>query len=511
MKRKQTIVIAAIVAAGVVLAALILGMNRTKPAAGDHKEEARSHADSKDAKKDAQAGDKHEGGEATKGPHGGKLFTDADFGLEVTIFEQGTPPEFRLYAYQKGKPLDPAAAVVTVTLERLGRKPELFTFVKEKDYLKANGVVEEPHSFKVSITAQHEGKARRFSYSQEEARVEMSDAQVKQSGIEVKTAGPARIQSTLQLLGEIKLNADRTVLIVPRLSGVVEAVKANAGDRVKKGQVLAVIFSPALADQRGEFLAAQKRLALARSTFEREKKLWEEKISAEQDYLQARSAMNEAEIAVQSARQKLGSLGGVPLNAQSDLTRYEIRAPIEGTIVEKRISVGEAVKEDANIFTLADLSTVWAEMTVYAKDLNTVKVGQKAAVKATAFESKSSGTLFYVGALVGEQTRAAKARVLLPNPEGTWRPGLPVSIDLVSGEVEVPVAVSAEAIQTVRDWTVVFGRYGEHFEARPLELGRSDGRFTEVTAGLNAGEQYAAKNSFLIKADVGKSGASHDH
>jgi len=75
----------------------------------------------------------------------------------------------------------------------------------------------------------------------------------------------------------------------------------------------------------------------------------------------------------------------------------------------------------------------------------------------------------------------------------------------------VPVAVSAEAIQTVRDWTVVFGRYGENFEARPVELGRSDGKFTEVINGLNAGEQYAAKNSFLIKADVGKSGASHDH
>ena len=514
MKRKPTIVIAAIVAVGVVLAALILGMNRSKTVkdehgrgADEHKEEARSLADSKDAK----AGAKREGGEATKGPHGGKLFTDADFGLEVTIFEQGTAPEFRLYTYQKGKPLDPLAVAVTLTLERLGRKPELFTFVKEKDYLKANGVVEEPHSFKVSITAQHEGKTRRFSYSQEEARVQMSDAQVKQGGIEIKTAGPARIKSTLQLLGEIKLNADRTVLIVPRLAGVVEAVKANAGDRVKKGQVLAVIFSPALADQRGEFLAAQKRLALARSTFEREKKLWEEKISAEQDYLQARSAMNEAEIAVQSARQKLNSLGGVPLNAQSDLTRYEIRAPIEGTIVEKRISVGEAVKDDANIFTLADLSSVWAEMTLYAKDLGFVRGGQKVLVKSAQFDSSAEGVISYVGALVGEQTRAAKARVVLPNPKGVWRPGLPVNIELQAEEVEVPVAVTVEAIQTLRDWSVVFGRYENVFEARPLQLGRSDGKMVEVLKGLNAGENYAASNSFLIKADIGKSGASHDH
>ena len=117
----------------------------------------------------------------------------------------------------------------------------------------------------------------------------------------------------------------------------------------------------------------------------------------------------------------------------------------------------------------------------------------------------------YVGALVGEQTRTATARIVLPNPKGLWRPGLPVNIELIANEIDVPVAVSAEAIQTVRDWTVVFGRYGEDFEARPVELGRSDGKFIEIISGLKAGEQYAGKNSFLIKADLGKSGASHDH
>ncbi|MGS0758189.1 efflux transporter periplasmic adaptor subunit, partial [Roseateles sp. GG27B] len=86
-----------------------------------------------------------------------------------------------------------------------------------------------------------------------------------------------------------------------------------------------------------------------------------------------------------------------------------------------------------------------------------------------------------------------------------------VSVDLSSGELAVPVAVAVGAVQSLRDWQVVFGRYGQQFEARPLELGRSDGRFVEVIKGLQAGERYAAKNSYLIKADIGKSGASHDH
>jgi len=202
-------------------------------------------------------------------------------------------------------------------------------------------VVEEPHSFKVTIDAQHDNKPYRFGYEQAEARVAMSDAQLKANQVEVLTAGPARIRNVLQLIGEVRFNEDRTVHVVPRLSGIVQSVSANAGDRVRKGQVLAAISSQGLADQRAELLAAQKRLALARTIFEREKKLWEDKISAEQDYLQARTALQEAEIAEQNARQKLASLGGQKLGG--DFTRYELRSPIDGVVVDRQVEPGQTV------------------------------------------------------------------------------------------------------------------------------------------------------------------------
>ena len=343
-----------------------------------------------------------------------------------------------------------------------------------------------------------------------ESRVTMTDTQLKQSGVEIATAGPARIGSAVKLIGEIHLNADRTVHVVPRLIGLVETVLASAGDRVRKDQVLAVISSQSLADQRSDLLAAQKRLALARTTLAREKKLWEEKISAEQDYQQAQQAAAEAEIALQSATQKLVSLRAGTASG-GNLTRYEIRSPIDGVITAKEISVGEVLKEDSSIFTVADLATVWAEMTIYAKDLNVVKVGQKAIVKATAFESQSTGTVSYVGSLVGKETRAATARIVLPNPDGTWRPGLAVNIDLLAGEADVPIVIASEAVQTLGDKTTVFVREGDQFEPRPVQLGRSDDKWSEVIAGLKAGEQYAAKNSFILKAEVGKGEASHDH
>ncbi|EGF31144.1 Cobalt/zinc/cadmium efflux RND transporter, membrane fusion protein, CzcB family [Oxalobacteraceae bacterium IMCC9480] len=344
----------------------------------------------------------------------------------------------------------------------------------------------------------------------DEARVTMSDQQMKQNGVALSTAGPARINSMLQLTGEIHANGDRMVHIVPRLGGIVESVSANAGDRVRKGQVLAVISSHALADQRSASLAAQQRLALARTTLAREQKLWEEKISAEQDYLQARNAMQEADIAARSARQKLAALGAAS-STSGDLTRYEIRSPIDGTVTDKRIANGASLKDDTTIFIVADLSSVWAEIAVPAKDLNAVSTGQQATVKAIAFDHDATGTLSYVGALVGAQTRTASARIVLPNPKGVWRPGLPVTVNLVSASVDVAIAVPVGAVQTINEEPTVFGRYGDSFEARPLTLGRSDGVFTEVLAGLRAGEQIAARNSFLIKADLGKSGASHAH
>ncbi len=505
---KQALWVGLVLVVGIALGAWILGADKAGAGGSGHGDE--SHAEGKDDHGKEGGVDAAKPGTPKKGPHGGKLFSENGYGLELTIYETGVEPQFRIYTTQGGKAIDPAQSQVSVTLERLGRKPEVFSFKKEGDYLKGDAVVEEPHSFAVKIAAQHGGKAYTFGYEQVEGRIAMSDEQAKNSGVHVATAGPAKIKVALQLQGEVHLNEDRTVHVVPRLAGLVESVAANAGDRVKKGQVLAVMASQELANQRSEFMAASKRVELARSTFAREKKLWEGKISAQQDYLQAGAALQEAEIMEQSARQRLAALGA-SATAAGNLTRYEIRAPIDGVVTEKKISAGQVLKDDADIFVIADLSSVWVEMTVHAKDLNLVKTGQKAVVKAASFDAQADGTVSYVGALVGEQTRAAKARIVLPNPKGLWRPGLAVNVELTAEEVDVPLAIAADAVQTLRDTPVVFGRYGDKFEARPVELGRSDGKVVEVLSGLEPGERYAASNSFVIKADIGKSGASHDH
>lgn len=343
-----------------------------------------------------------------------------------------------------------------------------------------------------------------------EEALALSTVQIEAAGVGIDQAGPARIRTTRQLPGEIRFNEDRTAHVVPRLAGVVDSVPANLGQSVRRGQVLAVIASTGLSELRSELLAAQKRLGLAKSTYLREKQLWEQKIAAEQDYLVAQQALREAEIAVANAQQKLVALGA-PAAGAGSLNRYEIRAPFDGMVVEKHIALGEAVKEDASIFTLSDLSSVWAEIVVSAKDLDVVRVGEKVVVRATALDSRAEGRISYVGALLGQDTRTAKARVTLDNPKMAWRPGLFVNVEVVSGETDVPVSVLAEAVQTLADKPVVFVRTADGFRVQPVTLGRTDGKRVEVTGGLKAGTPYAASGSFVLKSELGKDSAEHAH
>ena len=353
------------------------------------------------------------------------------------------------------------------------------------------------------------GEEKSAAHKEDEEKIAFTDEQIKAADIAIESAGPARIKLSLQLPGEIKFNEDRTAHVVPRVAGVVDSVPANLGQEVKRGEVLAVLSSPGLSEQRSELQSAQRRLELARTTYEREKKLWEEKISPQQDYLQAEQAMQEARIAVANANQKLLALGATP--GSSALGRYELRAPFDGMVVEKHISLGESVGEAVNVFTISDLSTVWAEISVAASNLNLVRVGEQVKIRSSAFDQTATGKVSYVGSLIGAQTRTATARVTLTNPDRIWRPGLFVNVELVASETEAPVTVAADAVQTVEDKPTVFLRVPGGFLPQHVQTGRSDGKRVEIVGGLKPGAAYVASGSFVVKSQQGKSSATHTH
>ncbi|RMO75446.1 efflux RND transporter periplasmic adaptor subunit [Pseudomonas syringae group genomosp. 3] len=344
---------------------------------------------------------------------------------------------------------------------------------------------------------------------EEEGHIELTAEQIKTAGIELATAEPRQMSTTVTFPGEIRFDEDRTAHVVPRVSGVVESVKVDLGQAVKKGQVLAVIASQQISDQRSELNAAQRRQELARLTLQREKKLWEDKISAEQDYLQARQDFQEADINLANARQKISAIGASL--SPSAGNRYELIAPFDSMVVEKHLGIGEMVNEASNAFTLSDLSRVWATFGVAPRDLDKVVVGRPVIVSAPDLNARVEGKIGYVGSLLGEQTRAAAVRVTLANPQGAWRPGLFVSVEVAAEQSSVAVSVPDTAIQSIEEKPSVFVRNAEGFQLTPVTLGRRDGGHVEIVKGLAAGTQVAAAGSFILKSELGKGSAEHAH
>lgn len=343
----------------------------------------------------------------------------------------------------------------------------------------------------------------------DEGKLTISTQQISAAGIALEAAGPRELCTVVSFPGEIRFDEDRTAHVVPRVPGVVESVQANLGQSVKKGQILAVIASSQISEMRSEQQAAQRRLELARLTFDREKQLWQDKISAEQDYLQARQALQEAEISLANAKQKVGAIGASVSSVGGN--RYELRAPFDAVVVEKHLTVGEVVSEATNAFILSDLNQVWATFAVPPSDLGKVVTGRAVRVSSPDMNAEVEGKVGYVGSLLGEQNRAATVRVTLTNPNGAWRPGLFVNIAVTSQTDRVAVAVPEPAVQSVEEKPAVFVRTPEGFDTRPVTLGRRDGGYVEVTKGLQMGEQVATDGSFTLKSELGKATAEHSH
>ncbi|MDN7142532.1 efflux RND transporter periplasmic adaptor subunit [Pseudomonas sp. JQ170] len=358
-------------------------------------------------------------------------------------------------------------------------------------------------------SGQGESAGGEKGHGEEEGVIALSQEQIDLAGIELAPVGPRQLQRTLSLPGEIRFDEDRTAHMVPRAAGVVESVAVVLGQQVKAGELLAVIASPQISEQRSELAASQRRLELARNTYQREKDLWQEGISAEQDYLQARQALQEAEIAQANARQKISALSGTTVLAGGN--RYELRAPFAGQIVEKHLVPGEVVNETSAAFTLSDLSRVWATFGVAPRDLGKVRSGMPVNIVASELGEQVEGRISHVGSLLGEQTRTASVRVTLDNPRGAWRPGLFVAVQVPTETLAVALSVPDQAIQTLEEQSTVFVRTGEGFVAQPVELGASANGYVEVRKGLQVGQQVAAAGSFVLKSELGKASAEHVH
>lgn len=352
----------------------------------------------------------------------------------------------------------------------------------------------------------HEGHN---SHENQEQAIELTAEETKEIGLKTAVAGSGTIDVHINLAGEIRVNQDRMAHVVPRVEGVVIDVKKKLGDTVTADETIAVIESRELADAKAVYLAAFERYEMARLSFDREEKLWKEKISSEQDYLDKKQVMTEASIEKRAAEQKLHAIGfdesylkKLPEEPEQLLTRFEIKAPFEGTIIEKHIVLGELVGGESTVYIIADLSSVWVDLQVYPKDLKHIKKGQQVVISADSEIPQANGVISYVGPIVGAESRTALARVLLSNESGVFRPGLFITAEVAASKTQAKVVVSKAAVQSLEGRKCVFIKDDHGFEPVFVEIGIENKNHVEILSGLATGQEYVTKGAFTLKSKI---------
>lgn len=286
----------------------------------------------------------------------------------------------------------------------------------------------------------HEGHDDHAGHD-DEGVVRLTEEELDEFDIEVATAGPGTLRIHVTLPGETRVNEERLAHIVPRFPGVAKDVRKRLGDKVKEGEVLAV------------------------------------------------------------------------MEGNESLAPYEIKSLIEGTVIQKHITLGEVLTDEDDAFVVADLSSVWVDLSVYQKDLPYVKKGQRVTITAGHSIPDATGEISYVGPVLDEHTRTGLARVLLPNPNGHWRPGLFITGRIEINELEVPLLVPKTALQTVEGEICVFILTDEGFQPRPVTIGGKNETYAAIMGGLEVGQSYAARGAFTLKAELSKGafGDGHAH
>ena len=373
-----------------------------------------------------------------KGPHNGRLLRDGNLAVELAIFEDGIPPEYRAWLYRDGQLLPPSAGQLQVVLQRLGKVTDTHAFTAQDDFLRGNAEVYEPHSFDVEVTAQIDGKTLHWQFDSYEGRTTIAAAIASQSGIRVLPASPGIIRDEHEVQGLLTLVEGRYARVMARFPGPIRAVSVAVGDTVKAGQPLATVES------------------------------------------------------------------------NVSLSNYVVSSPLSGTVLARNANIGE-LAGDQPLFEIADLSTLWVDLHVFGSDATHIAAGAAVVVTRLSDDLNIATRIDRVLPSTATASQSTVARATLHNDDGHWRPGTAVRALVTVAEDQVALAVPLAALQRFRDWDVVFVRDGDDYEIRPLQLGRRDGVNAEVLDGLKPGDPVVVEQSYLVKADIEKSGASHDH
>ncbi|KQS47067.1 MULTISPECIES: efflux RND transporter periplasmic adaptor subunit [unclassified Sphingomonas] len=332
----------------------------------------------------------------------------------------------------------------------------------------------------------------------------LSVQQIADAGIEVTRPTVGGVAGAIELPATIEGDPQDVQVVSATIGGRLVALTRNLGQSIGRGETLAIIESREAASLNAEVEAAGARSALAQSNLRRERRLFAERVSPEQDLVAARTAATEAGIALRLARQQLSATGG----GGGALNRIAVRSPIAGQVIARSATLGQQVAADAELFRVANLAKVSVTMSLVPADAGRVKPGAR--VEVTSAGRRQDGRVTFVSPILDETTRLVPVIATIDNAGGIWRVGENVGVSvLLPASGDRSVAVPSAAVQMIADKPHVFVRTATGFRATPVTLGRTNGGAVTVTAGLTGEERIASTNSFTLKAELGK-GAAKD-
>ena len=358
--------------------------------------------------------------------------------------------------------------------------------------------------------------AEQQDHGETDAHVEsisLTSKQLVQQGIQLLAVEQGAVIQLNSYPAKLSLNTDQQAHVSPSFSGHVENVYVELGQKVQKGQPLAALLVPDLVDQQANLKIEQSNLELAKQDFDREQQLWSQGISAKQDYQRAYHSYKRAQIQVQAAQSRLSAFGA--MNASNG--RYILKAPISGVISKKDLVIGENVQSASQLFTIDQLDQLWLEFIVPNAEIVGLSPNQKIEFKSLQTDKIYKAVIQTLNIEADAQTGRLQVRAKVQSSTAELRPNLMVNVLLQQPSDSTALRILQSAVQNVDGKNVVFVATEQEqqveFRPTPIKLGQSskDSQYIEVLSGLNQGQKYAAQGSFLLKSELEKGEASHEH
>lgn len=343
--------------------------------------------------------------------------------------------------------------------------------------------------------------------------ISLTSKQLVEQGIQLLAVEQGAVIQLNSYPAKLSLNTDQQAHVSPSFSGHVENVYVELGQKVQKGQPLAALLVPDLVDQQANLKIEQSNLELAKQDFDREQQLWSQGISAKQDYQRAYHSYKRAQIQVKAAQSRLSAFGA--MNASNG--RYILKAPISGVISKKDLVIGENVQSASQLFTIDQLDQLWLEFIVPNAEIVGLSPNQKIEFKSLQTDKIYKAVIQTLNIEADAQTGRFQVRAKVQSSTAELRPNLMANVLLQQPSDSTALRILQSAVQNVDGKNVIFvatqqGQQVE-FHPTPIKLGQSskDSQYIEVLSGLNQGQKYAAQGSFLLKSELEKGEASHEH